>query len=265
MLSIVIISYCRQDDVIECIESIKKFVTIDYEVIVVCNDGHVYEPMDHVCFIHPDHNLGVAGGRNFGASIAKGEWLFFIDDDAVISSFNTEWSLLPANIGIVSVISRDYYTNEIRDHENPRINGAYSSKYVGVGHLIKKEVFESCNGYNVISNYGMEEYNLQYKAYNKGWLIGNSSIIVLHKKSIKGRLQQLELKDRLGIAKIKLVEGVVPIEVYWLHLFFWFLKICIYHRRSILGEVRVIPKKKIQINRSKFYYSVLKTRANVFY
>ena len=24
-----------------------------------------------------------------------------------------EWSLLPANVGIVSVISRDYYTNEI--------------------------------------------------------------------------------------------------------------------------------------------------------
>jgi glycosyltransferase involved in cell wall biosynthesis len=265
MLSVVIISYCRQKDVIECIESIKKIVTIDYEVIVVCNDGHVYDPMEHVWFVLPSQNLGVAGGRNFGASKAKGEWLFFIDDDAVISSFNIQLNLLPANIGIVSVISRDYYTNEIRDHENPRINGTYSSKYVGVGHLIRKEVFEICKGYSVVSNYGMEEYNLQYKAYNKGWLIGNSPIVVRHKKSNKGRLHELELKDRLAITKIKLVEGVVPIEVYWLHLFFWSLKILFFHRRSILGEVRIMPKKKIHIDRCNFYYAVLKTRANVFY
>lgn len=265
MVSVVIISYRRYEDVIECIESIKKIITIDYEIIVVSNDGHTYERMDKVRFSQPGKNLGVAGGRNLGASMAKGEWLFFIDDDAVVSKFSIELDRLPKNVGLVSVISRDYYTSELRNHENPRVNGIYSSKYVGVGHLIRKEVFEDCEGYDVISDYGMEEYNLQYKAYNRGWLISNSSIVVLHKKSIKGRSQELELKERLAITKIKLVEGVVPIEVYWSHLFLWSLKMLFVHRRFILSDVRIIPKKKIQIDRFKFYWAVLKTRANVFY
>ena len=265
MLSVVIISYRRHEDVIECIESVKKYLTIDHEVIVICNDGHDYEPMESVRFVQPGHNLGVAGGRNLGASLAEGEWLFFIDDDAVVYTFNIQLSSFPRNTGIVSVISRDYYTCELRNLENPRVNGTYSSKYVGVGHLVRKEVFEDCGGYDVISNYGMEEYNLQYKAYNKGWLISNSSIVVLHKKSLEGRSHELELKERLAITKIKLVEGVVPLEVYWSHLFFWTFNILFCHRRFILSEVSIIPKKKIRIDRFKFYRAVIKTRANVFY
>ncbi len=93
MISIILPVYNRAKIFIDTLESIKKQNFFDYEVIIV-NDGST----DHVEKIWADYyekinrprnyifisqtNQGAPAARNRGAREARGEYLFFCDDDA---------------------------------------------------------------------------------------------------------------------------------------------------------------------------------------
>lgn len=266
MVSVIIINYLRPLDVIECIKSIKlNLKKIPHEIIVVVNDNHKFDSIENVHFELSTENLGVAGGRNLGASLANYEWLFFIDDDAVLAKYSLKLDDIDNDIGIISVISKDYCSKKLRKHENPRKNKKYSSKYIGVGHFIRKSIFTACGGYDIISKYGMEEYNFQYKAFNKGVLIGNSEVEVLHKKKDQGRSKDQEKKSVLARTKLKLIAPVVPIEIYFLHLIAWSTRMFFLTGKIGLNEIEFWPKYSVPINRINFYRSALKCKSNVFY
>ena len=269
MISVIIVSYKRHNDVIDCIKSIKKNVKNSTQIIVVCNDGKHFNKIAGVNFIYPDSNLGVAGGRNLGAKYAKNKWLMFIDDDAVVERFSVNTLSVSRKLGALSVKSIDFYSGEFRKHENPSINGMYSSKYVGVCHLIRKNLFLSLGGYDVVSNYGMEEYNFLYKMYSTGKNVGNADITVRHKKSKDGRGMNNEKVETLAIAKLSLIRHVVPTEIYLSHLFFWGIRLIL--RGSLSTLIKILKpstkRKKTNFitNRANFYLCALKGRTNVFY
>ncbi len=89
-VSIVIVSYNTCSILDECIASIKKETTVEYEVIVVDNASK-----DESCRMlrkkHPDvkrientQNLGFAIANNQGFEIASGKYFFMLNSDTVI-------------------------------------------------------------------------------------------------------------------------------------------------------------------------------------
>lgn len=90
LVSIVIPTYNRKKDVLECLQSL---ITVKYsncEVIVVDNGSTDGTP-DDIEKLHPKvkllrsgSNLGVTGGRNLGAKHSCGEYIFFLDHDTVV-------------------------------------------------------------------------------------------------------------------------------------------------------------------------------------
>lgn len=90
IVSIIVVTWNRKNDVIRCISSIKENDYSNYEILVVDNastDGTIdaiKNTFPDVVLVANNKNLMAAGGRNVGINIAKGEYLLFIDSDNVI-------------------------------------------------------------------------------------------------------------------------------------------------------------------------------------
>lgn len=85
----VIVSFNRQKQVNEAIDSLLNQSIKPFEIIVI-DDGSSH-PLDlkvnskNLKLIRFDKEQGLSNARNYGATIAKGEYIAFIDDDAVAS------------------------------------------------------------------------------------------------------------------------------------------------------------------------------------
>ena len=91
LVSIITVNHNGVIDTCEMIESFHKYETHPYEIIVVDNGSHMPEG-EELQNKYPDikvvqnTNTGFAGGNNAGLSVAKGQYLFFINNDTLIKA-----------------------------------------------------------------------------------------------------------------------------------------------------------------------------------
>lgn len=92
MVSIITINYNGWQDTCELIASLKQYENYPYEIIVVDN-ASCGEDVKFLRAAYPDvqvivskENLGFAGGNNLGYRYAKGEYIFFLNNDMVVKS-----------------------------------------------------------------------------------------------------------------------------------------------------------------------------------
>ncbi|KPJ65814.1 MAG: hypothetical protein AMJ43_09915 [Coxiella sp. DG_40] len=88
-LSVIIASYNHQDYIAETLKSLEQQTFQDFEIIVV-DDGstdrtvEVAKNFPSRAQIFTQENQGVVAARNRGASLAKGEYICFVDSDDVV-------------------------------------------------------------------------------------------------------------------------------------------------------------------------------------
>ena len=133
MVSIITVNYNQTALTCALLDSLRLQDYQDIEVIVVDNGSrengfHQFE--EHFpgnIYIRSDENLGFAGGNNLGVSVAKGEYLFFVNNDAEVT--NTCISVLVEilqsdnRIGMVSPLIC-YFPEHEEQKENPVIQYA---------------------------------------------------------------------------------------------------------------------------------------------
>jgi len=112
LVSIILVNYNGFNDTCELIDSLRRVETHPYEVIIVDNasrnrDGErLKDKFPDVTIICSKENLGFAGGNNLGIGKAKGDYLFFLNNDTVITkpvlSVLVECLQRDPNIGCVS-------------------------------------------------------------------------------------------------------------------------------------------------------------------
>jgi glycosyltransferase involved in cell wall biosynthesis len=105
-ISIIIVTLNRKKVLAECLESIRKQnLKIPYEVIVVFNGDRVYFDRFKLAYLeyhfYPILQTSTACARNFGLEKAKGEYIFFLDEDCVLPEnyfnhidFEESWDVL---------------------------------------------------------------------------------------------------------------------------------------------------------------------------
>jgi len=96
-VSILIVTYQSQDEILQCIGSIyKNTLNVKFEIIMIDNASTdntikvVKNQFPDVIIQENKKNEGYASANNFGAKIAKGEFLFFLNPDSVITDNTIE-------------------------------------------------------------------------------------------------------------------------------------------------------------------------------
>ncbi|MGB0930171.1 MAG: glycosyltransferase family 2 protein [Chitinophagales bacterium] len=91
LVSIITINYNQTQATYELLQSIKEISYSNFEVIVVDNASKENpKPLINALFpevtvILSDKNLGFAGGNNLGVAAAKGDYLFFVNNDTELT------------------------------------------------------------------------------------------------------------------------------------------------------------------------------------
>ncbi len=90
LVSVVLLNYKGADDTIACLDSLRKLDWNTDRLEIVCVDNasaddsieRISHAFPEIRVIDSGSNRGFAGGCNFGADLAKGEYLAFINNDA---------------------------------------------------------------------------------------------------------------------------------------------------------------------------------------
>ena len=89
-LSIITVNYNGMKDTEGMIESLRNYLSIPYELIVVDNGSRIneaallQEKYPYIKAIRSEENLGFAGGNNLGIREAAGSYLFFLNNDTFV-------------------------------------------------------------------------------------------------------------------------------------------------------------------------------------
>jgi GT2 family glycosyltransferase len=89
-LSIIIVEYKTPQLLLNCLESVYRFPTMDTEVIVVDNhsqddiEERLNDKYPQVRFIQMDYNAGFARANNAGIKMAKGEAVLLLNSDTIV-------------------------------------------------------------------------------------------------------------------------------------------------------------------------------------
>ena len=130
-LSYIIPVYNVEKYLSQCIDSLLKQTLTDYEIILVddsspdkcpeiCDDFAVRYP-DIVKVIH-QKNQGAAAARNAALSIAKGDYIFFIDSDDYLINSSVDELLNKAVELDVDILQTSYYVCDEDNDENKKKN-----------------------------------------------------------------------------------------------------------------------------------------------
>ena len=227
LISIVIITCNREQELKRAIDSCIKFADMNCEIIVVDNHstdqtkemiGNIITPA-HIS-LRPyfmSHNLGVAGARNYGFKMANSRVVFFIDDDAYFAegslSIANAYAKMLENSNVFAIATEIYDLKKkslLKDISDKRDPGKVFS-YIGASHFIRKDYVLVKDLYPETLIYGAEEIYACLGAYKQGYNIEyNAQIRVIHNPSGLTRLSDFENSRNIHINKFIIKKLTLP-------------------------------------------------------
>ncbi|HEY4334817.1 MAG TPA: glycosyltransferase family 2 protein [Puia sp.] len=259
-LSVVIITYNRPDDLLSLAENISGLEGLGElveEIIIVNNHSSVsYRVVEDHIAAHPaipfryfatTENLGVSGGRNYAIRQSRAPILVFLDDDALIKNSDALRNIVTIfregetgdrPVGIAAFKVYYFATGEMQENafphkrfyerkDWPHFDTAYFS---GCAHAIRRPVFEDVGYYPENFFYGMEEYDLSYRALDAGYGIRyDDRVTILHKESPEGRLTPRQKLRGMWVNKSKVAWKYLPLVYFFSTAVLWSVE---YLRRS---------------------------------
>jgi hypothetical protein len=170
-VSILIVTYQSQDEISLCINSIYKNIKdTDFEIIIIDNASTdntikiVKDNFSDVILIENKKNKGYAYANNKGTSLAKGDFLFFINPDSII---------IENTISVLLLIINSNNENGIVAPKIKNINGSTQFSAGGIP-TIPAMLFEAFGLYLFFPNtlFGYRNALSIKSDVNVGWVTG---------------------------------------------------------------------------------------------
>lgn len=226
LISLVTVNYNHSDLTIALIDSLKELKDQRFELIVVDNASKIpfvykQELPFELKVIHSDSNLGFAGGNELGMKVAKGEYLFLINNDTelrqefiepILSCFKQH-----SNLGMLSTLLRFYDTGLIqyagasslskvtlrnRSYGNGEMDASpykgfrLTGNIHGASVVVPKRLYQELGGMWEPFFLYYEEYDWCARFKEAGYDIGFlGDVEILHKESASvGKMSPLKIK-----------------------------------------------------------------------
>lgn len=246
-ISIVIITYNRPEDMLELVQNIAELQNPELlkEIVIVNNRStKSYQEVESFIQRYPDlpfryyitpENLGVSRGRNDAIQKSTGDLLLFLDDDALFRNKDVLKQVQAIfsedeKTGIASFKVFYHSTMELQQtafahkefEKRKDLHHFDAAYFVGCAHAIRRSVFEKTGFYPENFFYGMEEYDLSYRAINEGFkIVYDDRVVILHKESPAGRLTNKEKLRGMWVNKSKVAWKYLPKKYYYSTALLW--------------------------------------------
>lgn len=261
LVSIISVNFNQIQVTLELLESLRKISFRDFEIILVDNgsienSAHLISEKYHeVNYIFSEKNLGFSGGNNLGIRASKGEYLFFVNNDAEVTEGCIETLLQLFNsfpsLGIVSPrICYDpkltnnqqiiQYAGATHIHPMTARNEILGEKQIDQGQFTVAQETAYVHGAammtkrEVIENVGVmpEEFFLYYEELDWSEQIRNAgykvyvepNALVFHKESLavgKNSTLKTYYHTRNRILFVRRNRSWSQIVIFYLFLFFF--------------------------------------------
>ena len=145
-------------------------------------------------------NLGVGGGRSLAFDLARGDYVYFLDDDAIIADdcretfFVDTLDYFDRNENVASITTRGYdemwgCDRDANESFKKTIDGLPTVfKFLGYSHFLRRNCFEKPLYFDI--KYGGEEYAPSIKAQNKGYYhVFDEHVYIIHKPKVNKWIQ----------------------------------------------------------------------------
>lgn len=183
--------YNSEEHIGSCIKSILAQAISDFEVVVVEDP-----PFDRtkeivasfkdkrIRYFRNQMRLGISGSRNKCLEVAKGKYVFFTDDDCVVSHDWIEQGLISLiKKNCIGVEGKTYYVSEkyTPTRSDNVVENRYGGQYPTCNIVYKKSVLNDIGGFDERYTY-MEDRDLALRAKRLGKISFNPNMIVYHQK-----------------------------------------------------------------------------------
>ena len=178
----------------------------DYEIVIVEDPpfDRTKELVDafgdrRIRYFRNEKWLGLSKSRNKCIDLAKGKYIFFTDDDCVVSKNWIEQGLKSFNkLDCIGVEGKTYYVSKqykptFSDHV---IENKTGRQYHTCNIAYKKGVLEKIRGFDERFNY-LEDRDLALRALKLGKICFNPEMVVYHKRSVMKPLQFVKMAKRI--------------------------------------------------------------------
>jgi GT2 family glycosyltransferase len=187
--SIVITSRNRKDELLSAIESCFA-QTVPVEVIYLddaSNDGShvaVAKQFPQVRVFREERHVGLIALRNRGAQLARSNFIFSIDDDAVFTTPNVVEQTLQEfdhpRIGAVAIPFKNVRISDQVLQRAPNIDNIYTiCTFIGTAHALRRDLFLRLGGYREFLVHHGEESDYCVRMLEEGYVVrlGNADLI----------------------------------------------------------------------------------------
>lgn len=244
MISVIYLNFNRKVDLERSLKKIFLQQDAEFEVIVI-DQNSIDGSQEMIRSLFPEvklfalqENLGVAGGRNFGAQQANGDYLVFIDDDAEFVETNALYKiqLVFQNNSTINIIAFNVNGHPERPEKYLFFSNKkdrFTNKYIGCGHAIRKEVFESLGGYTKALFFWGEEIEFAIKSFSipNNKILFKGDVVLFHRVSQVSRLKWKEGRFYYKVRnRLSLMKSYFPMPF---NIILWFLYFNLYFIRAL--------------------------------
>lgn len=186
-VSIIVLTYNRVRDALECIKSLRSLAYPNYEIILVDNsstskscDEFAEQEGIRIIDLTGKSNLGVAGARNIGIKYSNGKYIFFVDDDVMIDEMGLLNLVTIAesdpSIGIIGPLMYHYdNADKLWFYQNYIARHAHGVRVIDVplviagALLVKRDVIRKIGLFDDYYFFYHEEWDLCFRARKAGY------------------------------------------------------------------------------------------------
>ena len=177
-ISVMIITYNRKREILRALESCVCNKIEEMEFVIVDNNSSdgTQEAVEKFFgennikykYYYSSENLGISNGRNKAFEMCTGEYIVCLDDDAVVITkdfFAKVYSEMEKHDAVAAALKiyepqNDRFLKGFIYEEN---NELLALSYIGAGHVLKRDFFESSKLYPGTLRFGSEEYYVAYR------------------------------------------------------------------------------------------------------